>query len=928
MEPTIRKLLKNNYVDGIFHTHVSLIRPRGKFQFNRQTLEEFWTAYCKLIHDEEEPIIGIAEKPQHYLPVLVDVDLRVRDEEEEFEDGLYNDEQLRTVVEVYHSVLRQIVENCTDNDLLCVVLEKDMYMQTRNEITYLKHGFHLHFPNCFLSKIDQEVQLIPRVKDKLKELGTFSNLGLEDSGEVIDKSCCSVPWLLYGSRKSEDHKPYRVTKVFNSELNTVKLEKAFKHYQLFNHREQLIPLKGKVKEMIPRILSIIPYGRSTKEVKRGLISPLKEKIKKKERKSSSHHRKMSVDQVLDLAKRLLPMLADFRVEDYNEWISIGWILFNETDGHPDAMDVWCDFSSRCEEKYDENECIHHWERMTKGDLTLGTLRHYASIDNPVEYKKFKSEQAKKHVNNSLEGGHNDIAKVLKEEYGDEFSCGSIVNKVWFQFKDHTWEQIEEGVFLREKISGPKILRKYTDAINDLTKQTMEGDNNDKSRQKMIQERIKSISKIICSLKSAPFKNNIMREAMEVFYDPNFRDKLDTNPNIIAFQNGVYDLKLNIFRAGRPDDYLSKKMPINYIEYNEDDQAVQDIHTFLEQIFPDKSLRRYFMDIASDVFVGGNHEKTVLFWIGDGDNGKSVVQKFFDMMLGKLAIKLNTNVITGKKPSAGAAFADLARAGGGVRWLTLEEPDSDEVINIGIVKHLSGGDSFYARDLFERGKDGREIVPMFKMTVICNKLPRVKGADKAFWNRARVLPFESTFCRPKDPAPESYEEQLVQKRFPMDKNFSKKIPDMVPAFAWVLLQHRMKIKVRLEPPKVIAATELYRKQNDIYRQFIEESIYEEKDKILSLTELYNIFKDWFRESLPGHTVPVKNEIEEHFIKIWGTPGPGKKWKGFRQRTLQDGLAEGTHVILEDDDYVNYNNEGDDETVVLEDDDYVDDNLPPM
>ena len=40
---------------------------------------------------------------------------------------------------------------------------------------------------------------------------------------------------------------------------------------------------------------------------------------------------------------------------------------------------------------------------------------------------------------------------------------------------------------------------------------------------------------------------------------------------------------------------------------------------------------------------------------------------------------------------------------------------------------------------------------------CNKLPRIKAADKAVWNRVRVVPFEATFCRPDNPAPESYEE---------------------------------------------------------------------------------------------------------------------------------------------------------------------------
>ena len=34
--------------------------------------------------------------------------------------------------------------------------------------------------------------------------------------------------------------------------------------------------------------------------------------------------------------------------------------------------------------------------------------------------------------------------------------------------------------------------------------------------------------------------------MEVFYDKRFREKLDTNPTLFPFNNGVYDLSLNIF----------------------------------------------------------------------------------------------------------------------------------------------------------------------------------------------------------------------------------------------------------------------------------------------------------------------------------------------------------------------------------------------
>ena len=60
---------------------------------------------------------------------------------------------------------------------------------------------------------------------------------------------------------------------------------------------------------------------------------------------------------------------------------------------------------------------------------------------------------------------------------------------------------------------------------------------------------------------------------------------------------------------------------------------------------------------------------------------------------------------------------------------------------------------------------------------------------------------------------------------MDKSFGSKVPRMVKAFAWYLLEWRKKVTVRIEPEKVREATAHYRKQNDIYRQFIEECVVE-------------------------------------------------------------------------------------------------------
>ena len=108
--------------------------------------------------------------------------------------------------------------------------------------------------------------------------------------------------------------------------------------------------------------------------------------------------------------------------------------------------------------------------------------------------------------------------------------------------------------------------------------------------------------------------------------------------------------------------------------------------------------------------------------------------------------------------------------------------------------------------------------------------------------------------------------------------------------------------------------MYRKENDIYRQFIDECISEEKDKKLPLTELYSHFKDWFRDSLPHNTVPIKNEVEEYFTRVWDEPEKGKKGSGYRIRKRADDIEDGDAIILGEDDLVDYDEDGK--------------NLPPM
>ena len=151
--------------------------------------------------------------------------------------------------------------------------------------------------------------------------------------------------------------------------------------------------------------------------------------------------------------------------------------------------------------------------------------------------------------------------------------------------------------------------------------------------------------------------------------------------------------------------------------------------------------------------------------------------------------------------------------------------------------------------------------------------------------------------------------MLEKRFPKDPHFSSKIPAMTEAFFWILINHRKNIKRRFEPEKVKMATALYKKKNDIYRQFIDECMVEDENSNIRLIELYSQFKEWFRDSMPNHQLPIKKRSTRIFHKSMGRNLlEGGNGNGYRVRTMQDDIdIEEDDIVLDEDDLINYEEE---------------------
>lgn len=886
------------------YTHVSLTPRQESFYIEQHNSDSFFNLYSDYITSPHADPIGIGEKVIGSSPVIADIDIKYINNNEdnpmEQDNMLYDLGDVYAVIYIFHSLFNRLFNNnLDDNYYTCILLEKEAYHSSKGEY---KNGFHLHFPFMFLSKEDHQNHIIPFVKEHIDKYfeEKYENSIIAKYDDVL-----STPWLLYGSRKDQTQDFYKVSGAFDKEsirdqTGIMPFHLFLSDIKIYDHTGVFIPLKDNsdLEYNLPRILSVVPNYREVLEVPIDPINSLRViKMTENGFMPIEYSQEEYNDNRLKTIK-LLEMISPEKAENHGTWMKVGWAIYNVCGSSKESLQLWIEFSKKCPTKFNLQECINKWEKMHAGGITIGTLIKFAREDSPDAYCRFTFEEQKRNIYASISGSNYDIAMLLYEEYKDIFRCSG--GKRWWVFDNHIWSRTEDGVLLYNKIST-ELVSKFKNAKKEIK---MDGqaniarnqlnpnytDSDMKVDSKNLENRLSSIDKLIIQLKSTRFKSNVMTECAALFYDLTFETKLDTNGTIIAFNNGVYELDTYMFRPGLSTDYLSKKMPIDYEDFDSNDPKVHDVYRYLETIFPDSSLREYFITVSSTLFRGGNKDKKVYVWTGEkGDNGKSVLDNLFEQMLGPYSVKLPTSLITGKRSQSGSATPELARIGNGVRRVVLQEPGNTDEMNIGILKELSGNDKFYARDLFQKGSEIREIIPMFQPILICNKPPSADSDDNATWNRIRVVPFESTFVKPED-LPATYEEQLLQKKFLMDTRFSEKIPHIIKAFAWVLLQRYKENQgvVVFEPHKVKMATDKYRASNDLVANFIHQMIDKDvgQDFSICLHDIYKAFKCWFIELNGKKNIPSSQALEEKLVYLWGA-APSSVWRGYRFRQLQNG-----------------------------------------
>lgn len=224
------------------------------------------------------------------------------------------------------------------------------------------------------------------------------------------------------------------------------------------------------------------------------------------------------------------------------------------------------------------------------------------------------------------------------------------------------------------------------------------------------------------------------EVMSYLEDSIIENTTTSNANLIAFRNGVYNLKDDSFMDFSPNFHITNK--INW-DYNPAAYSELVDKTLNKIACHDGQIRMLLEEMAgavmyrSNTLAGGK----AFILIGDRSNGKSTFLDMVKTMLGDDNIASLDLGELGDRFKTAELFGKLANIGDDIK---------DEFIgNAAVFKKLVTGERV---NVERKGKDPFEFNNYSKMLFSANNIPRMgKGRDTgAILRRLVIIPFNAKF----------------------------------------------------------------------------------------------------------------------------------------------------------------------------------------
>ena len=829
-------------------THVSL--EGGKYNIPEEENDKLFELISKYAFKEK---ITLAECPPKNSVTQLKIDLDFQ-----FNSNTkirkYDLAFKRDFIEIYNQIIMRYlnVPESENEKLHAFVFERET-PYTKNGMD--KDGIHIMYPHLVC---DVKIQEIIR-KDALVECGTLLSK-LECCNEIRDIIDLRIikknAWLMYGSSK-RDTLPYKLSNVIDSNMSDLSIKQYTSN------------MKNLVKLLSTRGHDETKSIQIRQEYEQLLIEHVEKDVRKDLKKKDIFTRAirkstiLNKDDDLEEIKKLIDILSQERADNSNDWINVGLCLSHISN---DLYDDFVSFSKKSESFKDEEQCRNLWDKFKEGSLGIGSLHVWAKCDNPVEYYNIMSESIRNIINKSKSKTSQDISRVIYElyKYDYKFVPGDKIGKgTWYEFKNHRWHACNSAITLMQRI-GNEVVNEFV-KVSVYYQQNALIVNDDNKTDYLKQSEI--FLGITYQLRELNKKETFLKECSIMFSDPEFEEKLDSNPDLICFNNGVYDLKLAYFRDGCPDDNLSLCTNIDYVNFEMSHDYVHEIYEFMKQVFPEKEKLEAVMLILSTFLEGRNPLESFYLLSGTGGNGKSKLIQLLEKSLGGYASRVPTALFTKTTGTASSANPEIARLRG-IRFISAQETEEKDSFNIAMVKNLTGNEKLTARFL---NKNFFEFFPQFKIAFSCNHRPTLPADDGGIWRRIVNIEFLSRFVDKPD--------KKNPNEFKRDNKLDEKLELWKEAFMYLLIETYKIYKITsciVLPKCILDATEEYRRANDCISDFIAEKIMDSDHGGLKLEETYTEFKIWWKNAIDNKPKALK-EFKEGMVKRFGLYDSKTGWK---------------------------------------------------
>jgi putative DNA primase/helicase len=213
---------------------------------------------------------------------------------------------------------------------------------------------------------------------------------------------------------------------------------------------------------------------------------------------------------------------------------------------------------------------------------------------------------------------------------------------------------------------------------------------------------------------------------------------DRNPDLLAVQNGVINLRTGAFRKAVPEDYLRRKASV---EYSPDAKCPEWINFMKAITCHDRELYSFIRGALGYTLFGHANLQVFFMMIGSGGNGKGTMIRPIQKILGDYAITVAPNLLTSAYSSnvngPSPALAKLH----GARLVVCAEMPSNRGFDEAFIKQYAGGDEITARPSYG---EVFSFKPEGKLWLSANDPPEIRANDEAMWRRLIPIPFNARF----------------------------------------------------------------------------------------------------------------------------------------------------------------------------------------